>query len=181
MTNAADWQGAVGRSWAAEWERTDRSLAELNTRLVDRAHFSSIAAPGAQLVFSCFRDRSENAWASDVPALLPVPPAPMPRYAPGPFAFADPDHVRTILTRAGWKDARAEPVDFSFVSGVGEDPVADAIDYFSRIGPAAPLIRDLEEREKAALIDRLSQLLCNRLANGTVSFDAAAWIWSAHK
>ena len=273
MTNAADWQGAVGRSWAAEWERTDRSLAELNTRLVDRiaeraspdakildigcgagatsfavadrlpqasivgvdlsedlaaaarerntqarirfevhdattwaggdwqpnlivsrhgvmffddpvaafAHFSSIAAPRAQLVFSCFRDRSENAWASEVPALLPVPPAPMPRYAPGPFAFADPDHVRTILARAGWKDARAEAVDFSFVSGAGEDPVADAIYYFSRIGPAAPLMRDLEKQEKVALIERLSQLLCNRLANGTVSFHAAAWIWSAHK
>lgn len=273
MTNASDWQGAVGRSWAAEWERTDRSLAELNTRLVERiagraspdakildigcgagatsfavaerlplasivgvdlsedlaaaacarntearvrfevhdatkwsggdwqpdlivsrhgvmffddpvaafSHFAEIAAPGAQLVFSCFRERSENEWASEIPALLPVPPAPMPRYAPGPFAFAEPDHVRAILASAGWKDAEAEAVDFSFVSGAGEDPVADAIGYFSRIGPAAPLIRDLGEQEKSDLIDRLSQLLCNRLANGTVSFHAAAWIWSAHK
>lgn len=273
MTNAADWQGAVGRNWAAEWERTDRSFGELNAVLVDRiagrarpkarildigcgagatslalakrlpqaeivgidlseelaaaararnaearvrfevhdattwsgegwqpdmlvsrhgvmffgdpvaafSHFREIAEPGAQLVFSCFRERSLNEWASDVPALLPIPPAPAAPYAPGPFAFADPDHVRAILTRAGWKDAEAEPVDFSFVAGGGEDPVADAIDFFSRIGPAAPLIRNLGEMEKIAFFDRLSQLLCNRLANGTVSFHAAAWIWSANR
>lgn len=273
MTNAADWQGAVGRNWAAEWQRTDRSFAELNAVLVDRivaraspnarildigcgagetslalgqrlpqaeivgidlseslaaaasarnqhdrvrfevcdatrwsggdwqpdmlvsrhgvmffddpvvafSHLGEVAAPGAQLVFSCFQARSANEWAVDVPALLPVPPAPVSPYAPGPFAFAEPDHVRTILARAGWKEAVAEPVDFSFVAGAGEDPVADAMDYFSRIGPAAPLIRNLEESERTVFFDRLSQLLCNRLANGTVSFHAAAWIWSAHK
>lgn len=273
MTNAADWQGAVGRNWAAEWQRTDRSLAELNAALVGRvaararpdarildigcgagatslalaerlpraeivgidlseplaaaaaarnheacvrfevcdatrwsggewrpdmlvsrhgvmffddpvaafAHLGEVAAPGVQLVFSCFQARSANEWAVDVPALLPVPPAPVPPYAPGPFAFAEPDHVRAILARAGWEDAVAEPVDFSFVAGAGENPVADAIAYFSRIGPAAPLIRNLEESERTVFFDRLSQLLCNRLANGTVSFHAAAWIWSAHR
>lgn len=273
MTNAADWQGAVGRNWAAEWERTDRSFAELNAILVDRivaraqprarildigcgagatslalakrlpqadivgidlseelaaaasarndqarvrfevhdatrwsgrawqpdmlvsrhgvmffddpvaafTHFVGIAAPGAQLVFSCFQARSANEWAGEIPALLPGPPAPVPPYAPGPFAFADPDHVRALLGRAGWKDAEAEPVDFSYVAGAGEDPVADAMDFFSRIGPAAPLIRNLGEHEKTVFYDRLSQLLCNRLANGTVSFHAAAWIWSAHR
>lgn len=273
MTNAADWQGAVGRNWAAEWRRTDRSFADLNAALVDRivararpdarildigcgagatslalakrlpqagivgidlseslvaaavarnaearvrfevsdathwsrrdwqpdmlvsrhgvmffddpvaafAHFVEVAAPGAQLVFSCFQARSTNEWASEIPALLPVPPAPVPPFAPGPFAFADPDHVRALLAHAGWKDAEAEPVNFPFVAGAGKDPVADAMDFFSRIGPAAPLIRNLGEKERIVFFDQLSQLLCNRLVDGAVSLKAAAWIWSARK
>lgn len=33
MTNATDWQGAVGDVWADEWQRTDRAFAELTNRL----------------------------------------------------------------------------------------------------------------------------------------------------
>ena len=272
MTNAADWQGAVGRNWAAEFERTDRSLSELNTVLVDRiaawarpdarildigcgagatsfalaerlpraevvgidlseslaltararnrearvrfeiqdatlwsgndwrpdmlvsrhgvmffddpiaafTHFAEVAALGAQLVFSCFQDRAENEWAVEIPALLPAPPAPPQPFAPGPFAFSDPDHVRNILGQAGWKNAHAESVTFSYIAGAGDDAVADAVDFFSRIGPAAPLIRNLDVEEKNVFFERLSQKLCNHLVDGTVVFKAAAWIWSAH-
>jgi SAM-dependent methyltransferase len=33
MTGVFDWQGKVGNIWAAEWQRTDRSFAELTNRL----------------------------------------------------------------------------------------------------------------------------------------------------
>lgn len=271
MTNAADWQGAVGRNWAAEWQRTDRSFAALDKVLVDRiiakarpdagildigcgagatsfalaerlpraelvgidlsesliaaamsrnengrvrfevqdatrwkeegwqpdllvsrhgvmffddpvaafSHLADVAAPDAQLVFSCFGARSANDWVGDILALLPEPLAPVDPYASGPFAFADPDHVRDILDRSSWRGATPEAVDFSYVAGAGGDPVADAMDFFSRIGPAAPAIRALEGERKIAFFDRLSRLLCNRSANATVSFKAMAWIWSA--
>lgn len=272
MTNAADWEGAVGNNWAKEWQRTDRSFSELNPVLVDRAargmsdggkildigcgagdtsfalarklpnaslvgidlssslieaakarnaegrilfevhdavrwtggawkpellvsrhgvmffddpvgaftHFREIAAPGARLVFSCFRDRAENHWASEIPALLPAAPPMGDPHAPGPFAFADVDHVTNILAQAGWCGITPEAVDFSYIVGDGDDPVADAIDFFSRIGPAAQAIRALDAEQKAVFFHQLSQLLCNRLANGKVLFKAAAWIWSAH-
>jgi len=271
MTNAADWRGVVGRNWAAEWQRTDRSFEALNNVLVDRiiakarpdarildigcgagatlfalaerlprselvgidlsesliaaamsrnkgagvrfevcdatrwtggawqpdmlvsrhgvmffddpvaafSHLAGVASPGAQLIFSCFNARSANDWVGDILALLPESPSPVDPYAPGPFAFADPCHVRDILGRSGWRDATPEAVEFSYVAGAGNDPVADAMDFFSRIGPAAPAIRALEGEEKIAFFDRLSRLLCNRLEDGTVSFKAAAWIWSA--
>lgn len=35
MTNAFDWQGSVGRNWAAEWQRTDTSFNQLTPRLLD--------------------------------------------------------------------------------------------------------------------------------------------------
>ena len=36
MTGAADWEGGVGRNWAAEWRRTDRSFAGLTLALLAR-------------------------------------------------------------------------------------------------------------------------------------------------
>lgn len=34
MTNTYEWTGTVGRSWADEWQRTDRSFTELTHRLL---------------------------------------------------------------------------------------------------------------------------------------------------
>ena len=46
MTQANEWKGPVGRSWASEWERTDRSFAAMTPHLL-----RSIAAlPGRAIV-----------------------------------------------------------------------------------------------------------------------------------
>lgn len=37
MTDQAEWEGRVGRKWADEWRRTDRSFASLTARLFDAA------------------------------------------------------------------------------------------------------------------------------------------------
>ena len=36
MTNAMDWKGVAGRSWADEWRRTDRSFGPLTAQLMAR-------------------------------------------------------------------------------------------------------------------------------------------------
>lgn len=36
MTDASEWQGRVGRSWASEWRRTDRAFGPLTERLLQR-------------------------------------------------------------------------------------------------------------------------------------------------
>ncbi len=269
MTNAAEWQGKVGQSWAAEWARTDRSFAVLNAELVARAaglagpaarildvgcgagatslaladrlpdavmrgidlspdlvaaaqaraggkaqfeqadaslwqdpgfapdlmvsrhgvmffddptgamrHLRKAMSPGGQLIFSCFRDRSENDWATAVMALLPAPP-PFNPVAPGPFAFADKERVTAILADAGWVDIAAEPLNVAYVAGAGDDPVADAVDFFSRIGPAAPVIRALQGAAQAEFVEKLAAMARNYLQDGTVSFTASVWIWTA--
>ena len=46
MTQINEWDGPVGRSWASEWERTDRSFAAMTPHLL-----RSIAAlPGRDIV-----------------------------------------------------------------------------------------------------------------------------------
>lgn len=138
------------------------------------------AAASARIIFSCFRSRTENDWASKITSLLPVPP-PDPGTTPGPFAFADMARVSSILAGAGWIDATADAVDFNYTAGGGDDPVNDALDFFSHIGPAAPVIRSLTGAPRSDFLKRLTEVVSAHLAGGTVSFGAAAWIWTAQK
>ena len=142
------------------------------------SHLAKIAAPGARMVFSCFRAASENAWAAEIVKLLPPakPVAPA-AFAPGPFAFADPDHVRLCLE--GWRDLHFAPIDFVYVVGSGSNPVADALSFFSRIGPAAAAIRTLPDTARAAFERGFLALVKSRHVGGRVCFPAAAWLVSA--
>jgi SAM-dependent methyltransferase len=146
------------------------------------AHLRSIAAPRASLLFSSFRAPAENPWASEVGAILPHPPAPPPRaphYAPGPFAFSDTEFLRAILSRAGWSSIAFEAFDFAYVAGQGDDPVSDAEDFFSRIGPFAAALRECPEDQHEDLRRRLRAVLDRHVSGNLVVFPAAAWIVSA--
>lgn len=271
MTDQAEWEGRVGRTWAAEWQRTDRSFAALTERLLGAAtdatfaqaldigcgagevalalaranpdaqvigvdvsdellaaararsadlpnlgfelddaarwaragfapdllvsrhgvmffpdpvaafaHLARRAAADARLVFTCFRDPSENAWASGLTALLPSGlGAPPPAGQPGPFAFADPARIDRILAEAGWRDAAFEAVDFPYVAGGGDDPVGDALSYFLAIGPAARAAAHMENGERARFIERVQAFLHDHLADGQVALQAGAWLVTA--
>jgi SAM-dependent methyltransferase len=142
------------------------------------AHLARSAAPGARMVFSCFRSVQENTWATEIRRLLPpAKPAPVDRYTPGPFAFADPDHVRHCLS--GWRDVCFTKLDFAYVAGTGTNPVADALSFLSRIGPAAAAIRTLPDSARAAFERGLLELVQSRHVGGRVCFPAAAWLVTA--
>lgn len=143
--------------------------------------FSSIrqgSAAGASLVFSCFRAPSANPWAMGMAAQLGLPPAADPR-APGPFAFADQDYVQGILVGAGWTEIEFEPVDFAYVAGMGEDPVEDAMRFFRRIGPAAPVLAALAGEARDEAEGKLRGWLEQHRSGNLVALSAAAWIVSA--
>lgn len=144
------------------------------------SHLSRISADGAKLAFSCFRDREDNEWAQQVLELMDRPPPPSDT-APGPFAFADADHVLAILNKAGWTNVEAQPVDFRYVAGSGTDAVADALDYFGRIGPAARAMAEMGSDERQRFTGKLEHMLRDRLSDDRIEFDAAAWIWTAGK
>ncbi|GAA0315710.1 methyltransferase domain-containing protein [Sphingomonas oligophenolica] len=138
------------------------------------------AAPAGRLVFSCFRDAALNPWASELLAAVLGGPQPVPAgYAPGPFAFADPDFVTPLLEAAGWCDVRAISVDYNYCAGEGADPIADALDLFSRIGPTARAIKAADPAERGAMLDRMADVLHRHRSGDTVDFPAAAWLWSA--
>ena len=143
---------------------------------------ANAAAPGARIVFSCFAERSANRWAVETVASVDVAPeATGGTIAPGPFAFADPAYVAEMLKQAGWRATTPQRVEFAYRAGGGADPVADAVDYLSRIGPAASRIRDTHGAEREQALARLTSACVDRLAGDAVEFPAAAWIWTAHR
>jgi SAM-dependent methyltransferase len=148
------------------------------------AALHAAAAPGGRLVFSCFRSPGENGWVTDI-AVAVAGSRPVPRegapgaFAPGPFAFADRDRVAGILADAGWSDAVAEPIDYAYRAGAGDDPIADAMAFFGRIGPGAPLLRALPPAAREAALARVAALCTDHLQDGAVDFPGAAWLWSA--
>lgn len=141
------------------------------------AHLRTLACDGGRLLFSCFRSPKENVWASALAHLMPSGPADPD--APGPFAFADKNRVADILSQAGWRGAKATPLDFGYVAGAGDDPVADANDFFARIGPVSRAIRELDDAGRERLRAALDEQVRAHHNNGVVSFPAAAWIWEA--
>lgn len=145
------------------------------------AHLAAISAPGAALVFSCFRAPALNPWATGIGKLVAAPDAPPPDpEAPGPFAFAEPDRVRRILEPA-WTDVVFEEADLRYIAGAGEDPVADSLAFFSRIGPFAAALRETLPERRAELEARLTAFVQSNCSGGTVGFPAAAWIVTARK
>lgn len=268
-----EWQGRVGQSWATEWQRTDRSFAELTAEIRARVlalEFSQVldigcgagelslllagartdakvlgvdvspqlievarqrgaglpnlqfeladasqwqsgpgaepdllvsrhgvmffddpvaafvnlersARAGARMVFSCFRGLEFNPLFAEAGRLVPIDPR-VPAadpLAPGPFAFAESSRVERILANAGWGEIAIEAFDFATVVGSGEDPVNDAVEYFSRIGPAAQALAQMGDVDRVAMLERIEGLAQAHLRDGVVALGASAWIVSA--
>jgi SAM-dependent methyltransferase len=176
---------------AAQWHPTDDFTPQL---LVSRhgvmffadppgafANLASLAADGAALLFSCFRDRRENPFFTEIGALLPGPAQAPDPYAPGPFAFADRDHVSAILVDGGWSQIAFEPFDFAMVAGFGANPIEDAMGYFQTIGPAAAIMRELDEVEREPILDGIRAVVTEHCRDGVVALRAATWIVTARR
>ena len=103
-------------------------------------------------------------------------------HEPGPFAFADARgsmRSSTLPVRASLRVLRA--LRFCDGRGSGDDPVEDAVGYFSRIGPAARALAELEADERARFADLVGALAERNLYDGIVSLRAAAWIVTGRK
>jgi len=143
------------------------------------AHLAELAAPGAGLMFSCFRAFAENPMFTELARFMPdETPGPVIE-GPGPFAFADPAHVEAVLGAAGWQAVVFEPFDFAMVVGTGADPVEDAVGYFSTIGPLARAAAELPPDRAERLFDGVRNLARRHTLDGLVALRAAAWVVTA--
>lgn len=146
------------------------------------ANLHRLAAPGGRLCFSCWQPHSENLWATlptqALAGLLPEMPAVDP-LAPGPFAFADPEHVHGILTAAGWQDIAFDDLPFSMIIGQGDDPLAEAVHFNLSIGPAARAVREAGSAAVAAAPALLAAALAPYRSGDSVGLPGAVWLVSA--
>lgn len=90
------------------------------------ANIRSHLAPAGRLAFACWQPADLNPWFVG-PALTPFvtpPPPPAPgKFRTGPFAFADPEVVRSVLAGAGWSDIERAAHQVDVI--VTEDAIID--------------------------------------------------------
>ena len=134
----------------------------------------------ARLVFVCWRAMKENDWAN-VPyqAALPLlpPQASSDPLAPGPFAFADPTRVKTILVRSGLKDVAIEKLDTTMYMG---STVKAAAEEAMNIGPLAKASRELDEKTRGKIRAAVEAAYRKFESKDGIAPPAAAWLVRAH-
>jgi SAM-dependent methyltransferase len=137
---------------------------------------------GGRLAFVCWRSLQENPWmlvplmAAAQHVSLPAPPAPG---APGPFAFADSERVRAILTAAGFRDIGLEPVTTTLCIG-GSSKIEETVDFLMQMGPAAAALREADPAVQPTVAAAIGAALLPYYVEGVgVRMEGAAWIVTA--
>ena len=141
------------------------------------ANIRAALAAGGRMTFVCWRPMAENLWMrlpleAALPLLPPLPP-PDPT-APGPFAFADPDRVRGILTLAGFTDIAIQPFDARIGGGGLDETVAMTF----RIGPLGAALREYQDAAPKVAEAVRQAVAAYETADG-VLMPAAVWVVSA--
>jgi SAM-dependent methyltransferase len=134
-----------------------------------------------RLTFVCWRTPAENVWASGMGRLLRdlLPPMPPPDpLAPGPFAFAGEDRVRTILTDSGWTDVEVEAQDHDMVL-FGSTDLEATVDRSLRLGPAARALKGVDAEMLARVRLGVREFLEPQLTPNGVVMNGAVWIVTA--
>lgn len=115
------------------------------------AAFANIARalkPRGQMTFAAWGPLDDNPWFK-VPHLAAVKrlgrPPRVDRYAPGPLAFHDLDHVTGMMVQAGLTDVRGEAMPMT-LPGFGG--VEGSAALCTRVGPAARLIAHFDGNEQ---------------------------------
>ncbi|MDP1629945.1 MAG: methyltransferase domain-containing protein [Caulobacter sp.] len=141
------------------------------------ANIRKALKPGGRLAFVCWRPLALNEWMllpmRTALAHIPAPPPGDP-FAPGPFAFSDPDWVRGILGSAGFKDVEIAPHD-AMIGGNGlEETVALSL----KVGPLGALLRDNPDK-RDLVVDALRAALAPHAGPDGVRLPGAVWIVTA--
>lgn len=146
------------------------------------AHLRTALAAGGRLAFVCWRGLAENPWL-EVPfsaAQAVLPRASPVLEGPGPLAFADPAQVRSILERAGFTEIAVAPFDHVMPLGDGRGLDAAAAEAMT-LGPAARLLKDVDEPTRQQVGAAIRQALAPHLRGQQLTLGAGAWVVTAKR
>lgn len=145
-------------------------------------HLANALRAGSRAVFVAWQEPARNQWAS-VPmtfAVEGVRPA-SPPTGPGPFAWADPEVFRPLLSNAGFRNVRHHAYEFMAEISEGDDPdpVLRAARFMVRIGPMAARLRGASDEAKAEAHAFLVKRLARHVKDDAVRLLASAWVIEA--
>ena len=149
------------------------------------AAFSNIKRslkPGGELAVICWRTLKDNQWMGEpmkaVLEILPPkekPPEKPDPDAPGPFSLGEAERINHVLENAGFKDITLTPVDIGMPMG----SVEQALGFLTKMGPAAGLLADATDEQKAAGAEAIKAVLEKFDSAEGVVMPSAAWLVSA--
>ncbi|WP_120635494.1 class I SAM-dependent methyltransferase [Ruegeria sp. EL01] len=125
------------------------------------AAFRNIARaliPNGQMTFAAWGPLADNPWFL-IPHIAATDrlghPPKVDRYAPGPLAFHDLDHVTGMMATAGLQDvrARAIPIGLNFL-----DTIEETATLCTRVGPAARVISHFDGTKED--VSAIQQAVC---------------------
>ncbi len=145
------------------------------------SHLRKSLRAGGRCVFVCWRAPRDNPWAmtplSAARAAMGITPAPADPDAPGPFAFADEQRLRTILSDAGFGDVDVQRFDAAISLGATPRSAAESV---VQVGPVSRLVREMGAEYLPIIVDAVERALVPLAApDGRVSLNGSTWIASA--
>ena len=145
------------------------------------SHLRRSLRQGGRCVFVCWRAPRDNAWAmaplSAARTAMGVTPAPADPDAPGPFAFADEERLRAILSGAGFGDIDVQRFDSAIILGATPRSAAERA---LQIGPVSRFVRELGAEHLPIILDAVERALALLAApDGHVRLNGSTWIVSA--
>jgi SAM-dependent methyltransferase len=148
------------------------------------AHLAESARPGGRLAALAWTPAAEQEWVTGVLgaalAHVPIPDLGAPG-APGPFALADPDRARAILTEAGWSgvtlDRHTRTQYFA-----GTTSLDEAMEYAETGGPGRALLAGApDDATRARALDAVRAFLAERATPEGFPITGNAWLLTAHR
>ena len=140
--------------------------------------FQSLTARG-RFAFVCWRPLTENEWMlAPLQAAMPFlpPSAPPDPLAPGPFAFADADRVRRLLSEAGFTAVQVDPFD----ALIGAGNLEQSLRLAFRVGPLGAALRE-HPQCKENVMGAVGDVLARHVTPAGVRMRSAVWIFVAQK
>lgn len=140
---------------------------------------------GGRLAFVAWQAVHLNPWmfvpvaAAAQHITIPLPTSPD---APGPFAFADVERVRGILSRAGFVDLAFEELNETVTVAGGGD-LDQTVDFLLQMGPTGAALRQAGAGPEVlgAIVDSVRTALQPYVTSEGVRMQAAAWVVTGHR
>lgn len=136
-------------------------------------------APKGRLAFVCWRPFKENDWAvvpfNAAKPFLPEQP-PSDPHAPGPFAFADAERLKKILTDAGFANIRIKKLDTTANLGA---TLEQAVDATLSVGPLARATSEVDDAAREKIRGAVKEALRPHQTAAGVTPGVACWLVGA--
>jgi SAM-dependent methyltransferase len=146
-------------------------------------NLAKLTRKAGRIVFVCWRSPLQNQWVTlPMSALEGLVEAGGAKQGdgPGPFAFADPDKVRAILSGAGFAQIKITPFDGQMAMGnpIGIEAAAA---YIAEIGPAVRAIADLPKERRPEVMTRLQAAVAPLMQGDALMLQGGIWVVEAVK